>query len=61
MVQEVLQQLPWPIIGIDDERSVALANAAADVICGDVVESVKACMERVIAVNCHRRVIDLTE
>ncbi len=33
----------------------------ADVICGDVVASVKACMERVNAVNCHRRCIDLTE
>ena len=35
IVQEVLQQLPWPIIGIDDERTIALSNAAADVICGD--------------------------
>jgi CheY-like chemotaxis protein len=35
IVQEVLQQLPWPIIGIDDEFIVALANTAADVICGD--------------------------
>ncbi|WP_320416775.1 EAL domain-containing protein [Candidatus Nitrotoga sp. AM1P] len=35
IVQEVLQQLPWPIIGIDDEFIVALANTAADVICGE--------------------------
>jgi len=35
IAQEVLQQLPWPIIGIDDERSIALANAAADALCGD--------------------------
>ena len=33
----------------------------ADVICGDMMESVKACLERVVAVNCHRRVIDLSE
>lgn len=32
----------------------------ADVICGDVMESVQACLERVIAVNCHRRTVDLT-
>ena len=35
IAQEVLQQLPWPIIGIDDEGTVALANAAADLLCGD--------------------------
>jgi CheY-like chemotaxis protein len=35
ILQEVLQQLPWPIIGIDDEFIVALANTAADVICGE--------------------------
>ncbi|MDO9101236.1 MAG: EAL domain-containing protein, partial [Candidatus Nitrotoga sp.] len=35
IAQEVLQQLPWPIIGIDDERTVALANIAANVICGN--------------------------
>ena len=34
IAQEVLQQLPWPIIGIDDERAIALANAAADFLCG---------------------------
>jgi len=35
IAQEVLQQLPWPIIGIDDERNVVLANASADALCGD--------------------------
>ncbi|HUW36836.1 MAG TPA: EAL domain-containing protein [Rhodocyclaceae bacterium] len=35
IAQEVLQQLPWPIIGIDDERTIALANAAAAALCGD--------------------------
>lgn len=35
IAQEVLQQLPWPIIGIDDEHAIALANAVADVICGN--------------------------
>ncbi|CAH1903744.1 PAS domain S-box-containing protein/diguanylate cyclase (GGDEF) domain-containing protein [Candidatus Nitrotoga sp. HW29] len=35
IVQEVLQQLPWPIIGVDDEYIVVLANTAADVICGE--------------------------
>ena len=35
IAQEVLQQLPWPIIGIDDEGTVALANAAAVQLCGD--------------------------
>ena len=32
----------------------------ADVICGDLMESVAACMQRAVAVNCHRRVIDLS-
>jgi hypothetical protein len=32
----------------------------ADVICGDMVESLKACIDRVVAANCHRRVIDLS-
>ncbi|MGP1680040.1 MAG: EAL domain-containing protein, partial [Burkholderiales bacterium] len=36
IAQEVLQQLPWPIIGIDDERTIALANAAADALWGGV-------------------------
>lgn len=35
IAQEVLQQLPWPIIGIDDECIIALANTAADMICGE--------------------------
>ncbi|MEO6422182.1 MAG: EAL domain-containing protein [Candidatus Nitrotoga sp.] len=34
IMQEVLQELPFPIIGIDDELIIALANTAADVICG---------------------------
>ncbi len=29
-LQEVLQLIPWPIIGVDDEGMVALANSAAD-------------------------------
>ena len=32
----------------------------ADVMCGDVIASLNACRERVLAVNCHQRVIDLT-
>jgi hypothetical protein len=32
----------------------------ADVICGDVIASLNACRERVVAVNCHRRLIDLS-
>ncbi len=34
IAQEVLQQLPWPIIGIDDERTIALANDAAEALWG---------------------------
>ena len=29
-LQEVLQLIPWPIVGIDDEGMIALANTAAD-------------------------------
>ena len=36
IAQEVLQQLPWAIIGIDDEGTVALSNAAADTLWGGV-------------------------
>jgi hypothetical protein len=29
-MQEVLQLIPWPILGVDDEGLIALANTAAD-------------------------------
>ena len=48
-------------VGARASTTAVVGFGDADVICGDVVESVKACMERVIAVNCHRRVIDLSE
>lgn len=35
IAQQVLPQLPWPIIGIDDERTVTFANTAADVTFGN--------------------------
>lgn len=34
-LQEVLQLTPWPIIGIDEEGLIALANNAADANLGD--------------------------
>ncbi len=33
-LQEVLQLIPWPIVGIDEEGMVALSNSAADVRLG---------------------------
>ncbi len=35
IAQEVLQYLPWPIIGIDNENMIAFANAAADSLCAE--------------------------
>ncbi len=34
-LQEVLQLIPWPIVGVDDEGMVALANSAADTDLGN--------------------------
>lgn len=48
-------------VGARCANTDVIGFADADVICGDVVESMTACRERVVAVNCHRRVIDLTE
>lgn len=33
-LQEVLQLIPWPIVGVDDEGMVALSNSAADASLG---------------------------
>ena len=48
-------------VGARCANTDVIGFADADVICGDIVESLAACRERVVAVNCHRRVIDLTE
>jgi FixJ family two-component response regulator len=35
-LQEVLQLIPWPILGIDDENMIAMSNSAADALFGKV-------------------------
>jgi len=45
IAQEVLQQLPWPVIGIDDEHTIALANAAADALCAEAAPLLGRTME----------------
>ncbi len=35
-LQEVLQLIPWPIVGIDEENMIALSNSAADALFGKV-------------------------
>lgn len=47
-------------VGARCANTDVIGFADADVICGDVMESLNACRERVVAVNCHRRVIDLS-
>ena len=37
IAQEALQQLPWPIIGIDDENTIVFVNAAAESLCGQAL------------------------
>ncbi len=48
-------------VGARCANTDVIGFADADVICGDVVEALTACRERVVAVNCHRRVFDLSE
>jgi response regulator RpfG family c-di-GMP phosphodiesterase len=35
-LQEVLQLIPWPIVGIDEENMIALSNSAADAQLGQI-------------------------
>ncbi|HRH81145.1 MAG TPA: response regulator [Thiobacillaceae bacterium] len=34
ILQEVLQLIPWPILGVDDDGMIALANAASEALLG---------------------------
>lgn len=48
-------------VGARCANTAVIGFGDADVICGDLMEAIQACLERVVAANCHRRFVDLTQ